>query len=320
MKRMLVLSIAALAMPLVAQQPKSAPVSASTTAAGTAQKQVAIVNGEVITAERFEQMWNNMGVGMRDQYEKAGGKSAFLENYLRKRLVIQEAIKSGFDKRPDVRVDMEAGSESALFDRYVRDVVAAPIVTEAEIKKYYQENASEFAVPEKVRVRHIVMTATNAGPAAKTKEQALDRMKQISADLLSHNVELRNTDPEGAARLRLIYFSDAARKYSEDGSASSGGDLGWRAKGEFDPTFEEAAFGMPKGTMSGIVETKFGYHLIFVEDKRPEGTQPYDEVRPTIREFLLSQKASDVMTAVNKLTNELRVTSKITLFPENIKE
>lgn len=311
MKRMLVLSIAALAMPLAAQQPKPAPAP---------QKQVAIVNGEIITAERFEQMWNNMGAPMRDQYEKAGGRSAFLENYLRKRLVIQEAIKTGFDKRPDVRVDMEAGAESALFDRYVRDVVAAPIVTEGDIRKYYDEHQSDFAVPEKVRVRHIVITEQQSGPLVKTKEQALERIKQIAADLLSHNIELRDAEPAAAARLRLIYFSDAARKYSEDGSASSGGDLGWHAKGELDPKFEEAAFGLPVGRMSGVVETKFGYHLIFVEDHRPSGTEPYADVRPTIREFLLGQKASDVMTAVNRLTNELRVTSKVTLFPENIKQ
>ena len=59
MKRMFVLSVAALAMPLAAQQPKPAPAAP--------QKQVAIVNGEIITAERFEQMWNNMGAPMRDQ-------------------------------------------------------------------------------------------------------------------------------------------------------------------------------------------------------------------------------------------------------------
>src|SRR5947209_12351093 len=102
MKRWLVLSIAMLALPVMAQQQKSAPAPAP------APKQVAIVNGEVITADRLDHMWNNMGVALRDQYEKAGGKPAFLENYLRKRLVIQEAIKSGFDKHPDVVVDMDA--------------------------------------------------------------------------------------------------------------------------------------------------------------------------------------------------------------------
>jgi parvulin-like peptidyl-prolyl isomerase len=279
---------------------------------------VAIVNGEIITAEKLDRMWWNIGVQMRDQYDKAGGKSAFLENYLRKRLVIQEALKKGFDKRPDVRTDMDTASESALFDRYVRDVVAAPIVTEAEVKKYYDKHQDEFAVPEKVKVRHIVITATNSGPAARTKEQALERIKGILAELMSHNLELRSQEPEAANQLRLIYFSEAARKFSEDASAPSGGDLGWHAKGEFDPKFEEAAWAMPRGTMSGIVETQFGYHLIYEEDRRPAGTEPYAQARANIREFLLGQKATDVMTEVNRLTNELRMTGKVTLFPENI--
>ena len=316
MKRMLMMSVAAaLALPLAAQ-----PKPASATAAPPpVSKQAALVNGEVITAERIDYMWNNMGVGMRDQYEKAGGKMAFLENYLRKRLVIQEAIKSGFDKRPDVLVDMDVARESALFDRYVRDVVAAPIVTEAEIRKYYDDHQEEFAVPEKIKVRHIVIAPMNSGPMTKTKEQALERIKQIMTDLLSRSIEMRNAEPDAAARIRLIYFADAARKYSEDASASSGGDLGWKAKGELDPDFEEIAWHLTAGTVSGIAETKYGYHLILVEEHRPAGTELYEVVRPTVREFLLSQKATDVMTTVNKLTNELRMTSKVTLFPENIK-
>ena len=312
MKRLLVLlAVAALAIPLVAQQQQPAPAVPA--------KNVALINGEALTAEKFANLWNNLGFNVRDQYGKAGGKPAFLDNYVSKRLIIQEAVKSGFDKRPDVRTDMEAGSDSALFDRYVRDVVAAPIVNESDIKKYYDEHQSEFAVPEKVKVRHIVVTATNAGPAAKTKEQALERIKTIAADLLSHTIELKSAAPDAAARLQLIYFSDAARKYSEDASAPSGGDLGWHAKGELDPVFEEAAWNMHVGTTSGVVETPFGYHLIFVEDRKPAGTQPYEEVRPTIREFLLSQKAMEIMTAVKRLTNELRTNSKVTLFPENIK-
>jgi peptidyl-prolyl cis-trans isomerase C len=312
MNRLLVLlSLAAFAAPLVAQQP--AP-----------PKNVALINGEALTADKFENLWNNLGFNVRDSYEKSAGslekgKAAFLDNYVSKRLVIQEAIKSGFDKRPDVRTDMEAGSDSALFDRYARDVIAAPIVNESDIKKYYDEHKDEFAVPEKVKVRHIVVTAANSGPAPKTKEQALARIKAVAADLLTHNLELKNAAPDAAARLQLIYFSDAARKYSEDASASSGGDLGWHAKGELDPQFEDAAWNMHPGTMSGIVETQFGYHLIFVEDRKPAGTQPYEEVRSSVREFLLGQKATEIMTAVKRLTNELRMTSKVTLFPENIK-
>lgn len=315
MKRMLILSVAVLALPLAAQQKPAAPA----TPAPAAPKQVALINGEVLTADKLDYMWNNLGMQMREQYNAAGGKMAFLENYLRKRLVIQEAIKSGFDKRPDVYADMLVASDSALFDRYVRDVIAQPILSENDIKKYYVEHPDEFARPEQIKVRHIVVTAAEQGPAAKTKEQALERIKAVAADLLSHHLETRGADTEAAKRLQLIYFADAARKFSEDGSAPSGGDLGWQAKGVFEPNFEEAAWHLLPGMMSGVVETKFGYHLIFLEDKRPAGTQPYEEIRYNLREFLLNQKAADIMTAVNKLTNELRMTSKVTLFPENVK-
>jgi len=316
MKRLLVLSVAALALPLAAQQQK-APAPTSTPA--PAPKQVALVNGEVITAEKLEYMWNNLGVQMRESYTQAGGKPAFLENYLRKRLVIQEAIKTGFDKRPDVATDMVAASESALFDRYVRDIVAAPMVSESDIRKYYDEHPDEFVQPERIKVRHIIITAVQQGPGAKTKEQALERIKGVAADLMSHHMELRNADPDAASRLRLIYFADAARKFSEDASAPSGGDLGWQPRGALDPVFEEAAWHLQPGMMSGIVESKFGYHIIMLEEKAPAGSMPYADVRSGVREFLLNQKASDIMTAVNKLTNELRMTSKVTLFPENIK-
>ena len=164
-----------------------------------------------------------------------------------------------------------------------------------------------------------MISPVNAGPAAKTKEQALERIKSVAADLMGHNIELQKADPSAADRLRVIYFADAARKYSEDASAPSGGDLGWKAKGDFDPEFEQVAWNLKTGVMSGIVETKFGYHLILVEDHQPASTLSYEDARPTIREFLLEKKATEVMTAVNRLTNELRVNSKVTLFPENIR-
>ena len=102
MKCFLALSLVIAALPVAAQE-KPAPAHPA--------KQVAILNGEIITAERLDHLWNNMGVAIRDQYEKAGGKAAFLENYLRKRLVIQEAIKSGFDKRPDVIADIDSARD-----------------------------------------------------------------------------------------------------------------------------------------------------------------------------------------------------------------
>jgi peptidyl-prolyl cis-trans isomerase C len=318
--------ISLLALPTMAQQSAPAqPPTAATAAAPVAEpdskKAVAVINGETITVEKLDRMYNNLNTQMRQNYDSNGGKGALLENYIRKRLVVQEAIKSGFNKQPDIVEAIEAARESALFDRYVRDVVASPIITDSEVRAYYNEHPGDFATPEKVHVRHIVIGVTSSGPGQRSREAARDAITKIAAEL--HGADTASargtTDPETLSRLRLSHFQDAAKKYSEDGAASSGGDLGWITKGQTDPDFEVAAWNMKSGVLSGIVESKFGFHLIYVEDRQPAGTEPFEAVRTSLREYLLTQKASDVVNAVTKLTNELRNSGRISVFPENIK-
>ena len=71
--------------------------------------------------------------------------------------------------------------------------------------------------------------------------------------------------------------------------------------------------------VSSVVETKFGYHLILVEDKKPSGTQPFEVAAPKIREGITAARSAEIVEAVAKLTNELRSASKISVYPENIK-
>jgi peptidyl-prolyl cis-trans isomerase C len=304
MKRFIFASLALVALPLLAQAPQTTP---------DAEKPVAVINSEVITAGQLDRLYDRIGAPMREQYAKNGGKAAFLENYVRERLVIQEALKAGYDKRPDVQSDLEAARESALFDRYVRDVVAAPIVTDSEIAKYYKDHPDDFSTPEQVQVRHIVI-----GPSSQSREQALEQIQKVLAGLHSQNDAIKFSEP-AATQMRVHNFAEMARKYSQDPSAESGGDLGWVGRGQLDPTFEEAAFQMQKGKLSGVIQTNFGYHIIFVEDKRAAGMEPFDQVKASIREFLLTQHTADVVNAVSKLTTELRATGKIALHPENIK-
>jgi peptidyl-prolyl cis-trans isomerase C len=309
-----------------AQQPapsQTAPASPSTAAAvaDDSKRPVAVVNGETITVEKLNRMYANLNTQMRTNYDQNGGKGAFLENYIRKRLLLQEAFKTGFDKKPDVVATVDSARESALFDRYVRDVVAAGIVTDKDIHDYYTQHPEDFATLEKVHVRHIVIAVTNAGPVPKTDAQALEEISKIASDLRASDVASAMGKPDEAtmSKLRIAHFADAAKKYSQDGSAESGGDLGWMSKGQLDPAFEAAAWGLKPGVVSGIVHTKFGYHLIFVEGKEPAGIEPFDAVKNGVREYLMTQKATDVVNAVARLTNELKSNSRISVFPENIK-
>lgn len=286
--------------------------STAATKAADGQKIVAVVNGETVTKAKLDSLYNNMGAQMRAQYEKSGGKMAFLDNYVSKKLMLQEAIKSGFDRKPDTVAFLDAAKDSALFDKYIRDTVVPTIVTEAEIHKYYDEHHGDFEVPESVKVRHIVVAWNN-----KPKPDALEEIKRIATEIHTGAPLPTDTRPE-SQQVLLNRFISAARRYSEDGVAGVGGDLGWVTAGTLDKNFEEAAFGMKKMTMSGIVESQFGYHLIFVEDKRPPHMQDFDDVKSDIREFLMAQHATDIMAAVKRLTNELRANSKISFYPENV--
>jgi peptidyl-prolyl cis-trans isomerase C len=308
MPRILPAAVLFLVLPLSAQTPPAPE-----------QKPVAVVNGQTITVQQLDQLYERLGAQMRGQYEKAGGKAAFLENYLRKRLLIQEAIKTGFDKRPDVQADMQASKEATLFDRYVRDVVSAGIVTDSAIRAYYDQHPKDFETPERLHVRHIVIGVSNTGPQARSAEQALEIIKKVDTELHAYTASVRATNQAATAQLVRNEFAQLARKGSEDASAESGGDLGWVTRGQLDADFEAAAFGLPVGVPSGIVRSKFGYHLILVEEKKPLGTEPFDGVKPSIREYLMNEHAAEVMQNVTRLTNDLRIHSKVAIYPENIK-
>jgi peptidyl-prolyl cis-trans isomerase D len=90
-------------------------------------------------------------------------------------------------------------------------------------------------------------------------------------------------------------FEDLAKKYSEDpGSAKEGGSLGWIGKGRTVPEFEKAAFSLPKGQISGLVKSSYGFHIIRVEDKQDAHMKTLEEVQSQIEPILKQQKAQQI--------------------------
>ncbi len=305
MKRLFIALILA-TTPLVAQPAKPAP-----------PKPVAIVNGEVITAEKLDQMYDALTPDIRAQYATNGGKGALLDNYIRKRLILQEAAKTGFDKRASVKADVEAAKENVVFDRYVRDVVAAAVLNNVAMKNYYEFHQSQFAEPEMVKLRTITIGSTNSGMKPHTPVQAAQIAQKALADVL---LTIPRTDnPMATMPQRAATFGKLARAYSEDRAAPMGGDLGWVSQKQLDPALQKAAFEIPVGLPSGIIETKSSYNIIFIEGKRAAGTLSFDEVKPRIRDLMLQEHGEDIMEAVNRVTNELGDKSRIAVYPENIR-
>jgi peptidyl-prolyl cis-trans isomerase D len=148
----------------------------------------------------------------------------------------------------------------------------APQVTDAEIQQYYQAHQKDYQVDDQVKVRHILIKVDGNDPkadaAAKAKAQGI-------LDQLHHGGD----------------FAKLAKENSDDpGSKEQGGELGWIKHGVTVPEFDQAAFALQPGQTSGLVRSKFGYHIIQSEDKQTAHTKPLDEVKTTIQALLTRQK------------------------------
>ena len=148
--------------------------------------------------------------------------------------------------------------------------------TDDEIKSYYEANKKRFETQASIKARHILLRPDpNAADMEKAKAETKKRLNDILARLKS-----------GAK------FADLAKAHSQDpGSAKQGGDLGWFQRGVMIKAFEDAAFPLNKGEVSGVVETEFGFHIIKVEDKKEGGASPLKEVEPLIKQALAGDKA-----------------------------
>jgi peptidyl-prolyl cis-trans isomerase D len=150
--------------------------------------------------------------------------------------------------------------------------------SDADLKKYYDDNIARFKTQAQVRVSHILITApkdASAADKAKAKQQAETLLAQVKAH------------PD--------QFAEIAEKNSQDpGSAAKGGDLGYFSRGMIagGQAFDDAAFGLKKGEISGIVQTDFGYHIIEATDVKPSVTQPFDEVKDAITKEVVAQQAA----------------------------
>jgi len=149
-------------------------------------------------------------------------------------------------------------------------------ISQEEIKIYYEMNIEDFVDQEQVKARHILIGVSPDADPGKI-EQARKKAEEILAKA-----------KQGED------FASLAEKHSEGPSAKKGGDLGYFPRGRMVREFEDAAFSLGAGEISSLVRTRFGFHIIKVEDVRKERTRGLDEVRASIESTLRDQKARDL--------------------------
>jgi len=146
--------------------------------------------------------------------------------------------------------------------------------TDEEAKKFYDENASKFQGSEQRHASHILIGA-GASASPEAKAEAKKKAEQVLAEVKKNPAK----------------FAELAKKYSQDpGSAEKGGDLGTFGRGSMVKPFEDAAFSMKPGEVSGLVQSDFGYHIIKLTEIVGQG-QGFETLKPQIRAELMYQKA-----------------------------
>src|SRR5205814_4206865 len=160
---------------------------------------------------------------------------------------------------------------------------AKVVVPPADVDRAYKTNAEQYTTPEQVRASHILFKTEGKDDAA-VKAKAEEVLKQA----------------KGGAD-----FAALAKKYSEDeASAKNGGDLDYFGRGRMVPEFDQAAFAMEPGQISDLIKTQYGYHIIKLVEKKPGTTRSLADVRQQISDQLAYERAqaqaADLSQAIEK--------------------
>ena len=187
-------------------------------------------------------------------------------------------------------------------------------VSDKEVKDFYQQNEKQFDYPQRVRASHILIEA-NPEMIKKAiidadkdgKLSAADIDKKVKEEMDKKMALARDVRAQAIANPKN--FAALAQKYSDDkGSAQKGGDLGFFPREAMVKEFSDAAFSLKPDTVSEIVVTQFGNHIIIVTDRAAAGIAPYEQVKGEIKAYLEQSKK---ISALQNLFDGLKSNAKI---------
>mgnify|MGYP000438935392 CR=1 FL=1 len=215
------------------------------------------------------------------RFPPAQWRQLLLDAMIDMELLAQAATDAGLDEDPDFQKQMEFLKLQALRNAYLSQKIGGAI-TDEEIKAAYDEQFASFEGAEEIHARHILV---------KEKAEAEALIEEL----------------DGGAD-----FAELAREKSTGPSGPNGGDLGFFAKGQMVPQFEEAAFALEPGSYTkDPVETQFGWHVILLEEKRQQPKPALEEVENGLRQQLFRDRYEARMA-------ELKEANKVEILDEKL--
>jgi peptidyl-prolyl cis-trans isomerase D len=152
-------------------------------------------------------------------------------------------------------------------------------VSDQELQAYYDRHRDEFRTPDQVNVRQILIKTPLPGTDGKVDAKAVDEARKKADDVLKQL--------KGGAK-----FEELAKKYSEDPSSGNGGSIGWINHGGFPvPEVDKAAFSLPKGGTSDVINAGYAFVILHIDDKQTAHVKTLSEVKGQIEPGIKQQKA-----------------------------
>jgi len=248
------------------------------------------MDNDKITLQEFNKELDKIPMNMKMAVASQSGKKNYLDRLIVKKLLLKEAEKEKIEGGKEFQDRLNDIKEQLLIESVLKKKITADAkTTDEDLKKYYDANKENFKKEREINTRHILL---------KTDEEAKQVLSRIQ----------KGED-----------FTELAKKYSIDpGAGATGGEIGFHPKGSLVPEYEQAAFKLNKiGQISGVVKTKFGYHIIKLEGIKPPTYVPFDEVKDFIKQKMVQEKQTELL---EKYISELKKNAKITINEELLKE
>jgi len=273
-------------------------VSALVTLSGHAEDKtnVAVVNGVPIPESRVDYV-------IKAQIQRSQGQQKDTPEFrqqvkdvlITREVIAQDAIKRGLDKSPEVQTQLDMAKQDFVIQAYFEDFIKSNVPTEEQMRAEYEKiKAAQTDNGKKMeyKVRHILVKVDAAGANDPKKLKAAEnRAKAIVA-------ELNKAYGKNFAQL-------AKTKSDDEGSKGEGGQLDWTDGSNLVKEFSDAMVKLEKGSYTKVpVKSRFGYHIILLEDVRPVQFPPYEQVKERIQQELVRQ-------ARDKKIEELRAAATI---------
>lgn len=243
----------------------------------------ATVDGEKITKTDVAMVLQDPRMQFEALPKKA--QEQVLTQIINKKLLAKKAMKEGIEKDKQFKDALERMKSDLAFQVWQQNQLKTMKISESEQKKFYNENKSKFKTPATLKARHILV---------KTEKEAKDLIKQLDK-----------------ASKKEAKFIELAKTKSQGPSGKDGGNLGEFNAQQMVPEFAKAAQSLKKNTYSKTpVKTQFGYHIIYLNDKKASKSLSFNEVKGNISRMLLQNKYNK---KVKDITDELRKKAKIVI-------